>query len=282
MDGRREDSSMFRRPLHLMILLTSCFTRSKSFSSFAGRVFDGSISRILTVEAMNGLLQRIKENNDVESSGGAKSFVPFIVQNEIIGYVKPSLCNRLTEFSAVFQLTETQSRPSLRFTSDIERQDCAFRSAALAEVTSTLREEGLVSGWRNELVEASSDFNSSPSFLIERAAYPLFGIKGYGVHINGYIRNPVDRRIEKIWVAKRSKTKSTWPSMYDHIVAGGQPSGITLTENVIKECDEEASIPLHIAKEATPAGIVSYCCLDGDANLKRDVLFCYDLGDPFL
>ena len=44
---------------------------------------------------------------------------------------------------------------------------------------------------------------------------------------------------------------------------------ITLTENVIRECDEEASI----AKEATPAKIVSYCCLDTEENLKRDVLF---------
>lgn len=42
--------------------------------------------------------------------------------------------------------------------------------------------------------------------------------------------------------------------MYDHIVAGGQPYGITPIDNVIKECEEEASIPIELAKLAKPAG----------------------------
>jgi hypothetical protein len=42
--------------------------------------------------------------------------------------------------------------------------------------------------------------------------------------------------------------------MYDHIVAGGQPYGITPLDNVIKECEEEASIPIELAKLAKCTG----------------------------
>jgi len=80
-----------------------------------------------------------------------------------------------------------------------------------------------------------------------------------------------------MWVAKRALTKSTWPGMYDHIVAGGQPYGISPTDNVIKECGEEANIPVELARLAMPAGAVSYTALDEQGRLKRDALFCYDL-----
>lgn len=44
----------------------------------------------------------------------------------------------------------------------------------------------------------------------------------------------------------------------DHIVAGGQPSDMTPTDNIIKECGEEASMPLELARTAKPVGAVSY------------------------
>ena len=42
-----------------------------------------------------------------------------------------------------------------------------------------------------------------------------------------------------LWVARRSVNKPNWPGKLDHIVAGGQPYGISVMENVIKECEEE-------------------------------------------
>lgn len=47
----------------------------------------------------------------------------------------------------------------------------------------------------------------------------------------------------KIWVPRRSPTKATWPSMLDNTVAGGIPAGLTPAETMVKECDEEASLP---------------------------------------
>ena len=51
-----------------------------------------------------------------------------------------------------------------------------------------MREEGVITGWRDELYPVTSGFYASPVMLIERAAATHFGIKAYGVHINGYVK----------------------------------------------------------------------------------------------
>eukprot|EP00929_Paragymnodinium_shiwhaense_P051679 TRINITY_DN25964_c0_g1_i4.p1 TRINITY_DN25964_c0_g1~~TRINITY_DN25964_c0_g1_i4.p1 ORF type:complete len:308 (-),score=24.28 TRINITY_DN25964_c0_g1_i4:451-1338(-) len=116
-------------------------------------------------------------------------------------------------------------------------------------------------------------------FLIERAAYPWFGTRGYGVHINGYVKDE-SSAFPKLWLAVRSKTKQTWPGMLDHIVAGAQPHGISVVENVVKECEEEASIPRELAEKAVPSSCVSYTSLDEQGRLKRDAIFVFDLQLP--
>lgn len=49
--------------------------------------------------------------------------------------------------------------------------------------------------------------------------------------------------------------------------------------NLIKECEEEAGIPLSLSNQAMSVGAVSYVDVDG-YRYKRDVLFCYDLELP--
>lgn len=50
-------------------------------------------------------------------------------------------------------------------------------------------------------------------------------------------------------------------------------------ENVIKECGEEASIPVELAQKAHSCGAVSYSSLTPEGS-KREVLFLYDLELP--
>jgi 8-oxo-dGTP pyrophosphatase MutT (NUDIX family) len=62
-----------------------------------------------------------------------------------------------------------------------------------------------------------------------------------------------------------------------------QPHGISLIDNVYKECQEEAGVPLELARHASPVGAVSYVAESPQANyvtIKRDVLFCFDLHVP--
>lgn len=160
--------------------------------------------------------------------------------------------------------------------------DLATRSAAVGAAMAALRDAGVISGWRDELYPVLRSFEDPPVLLLERAAAPLFGIKAYGVHVNGYVRRrdaATGKDATLLWVARRSAAKPTWPGKLDHIVAGGQPHGLSLAANVVKECHEEAGIPAALAAAAAPVGAVSYTALQ-PVGLKRDVLFCYDLELP--
>lgn len=149
------------------------------------------------------------------------------------------------------------------------------RTRAVGDVVKCLGEE-LIPGIRKELYPVASLFGAPVFFLLERAAAPYFGIKAYGIQMNGY----TERNGQKyLWIGKRSQAKTTYPGMLDHLVSGGLPHGIACMENVMKECEEEAGIPRSMSKEAVPVGAVSYGDIDG-YRYKRDVLFCYDLKLP--
>ena len=68
-----------------------------------------------------------------------------------------------------------------------------------------------------------------PHFRIDRSAIRFFGFRSWGVHLNGFTNQ--DGKI-KIWIAKRSKNKSSYPSKLDNLVGGGQPAGLSVKENL--------------------------------------------------
>lgn len=51
--------------------------------------------------------------------------------------------------------------------------------------------------------------NTRSLMRMDRSATCLFGIRNYGVHINGFVRHPKDGLC--VWLQQRSKTKQTWP-----------------------------------------------------------------------
>jgi hypothetical protein len=63
------------------------------------------------------------------------------------------------------------------------------------------------------------------------------------------------------------------------MVAGGQPAHLSLLENLIKECAEEAGLPAGVARMARPTGSLSYA-FNAAHGIKADTLFCYDLEMP--
>ena len=233
--------------------------------------------RLLSRDVMQQLLHRVEENNIIKISDmeDKTKFLPFVCNGVTFGYVKSQFASKLSEFQDTFT---TDDNRSLRLTARLEKGSVQERTHSVAAVTKSLQQMGLIKGWRDELLPVVSSYDSDPIFLLERAAYPIFATRGYGIHLNGYVRKPGGEVY--LWVARRSKTKQTWPGMLDHIVAGGLPYGISLRDNVIKECGEEASIPVDVASRALPVGAVSYVGLDEDGNVKRDVLFCYDLELP--
>ena len=68
---------------------------------------------------------------------------------------------------------------------------------------------------------------------------------GQGVHVNGFVRKAEGLQL---WVGRRAKDKATAPGKLDHIVAGGQPFGLSVFDNLLKEL---AADPLAEASRAT-------------------------------
>lgn len=202
-------------------------------------------------------------------------FRRFRIEGRPLGWVPHGFAERLAGHGEVFRVADTtvDLAPGL--------VGVAARSAAVEAVLRRLAAAGHVPGWRDEDYpvappEASPHAGGPVLMHMERAAVPLFGVRAYGEHMNGFVRRG-DRL--HMWVARRAEGKQTYPGMLDNTVAGGQPVGIGVKENLIKECWEEAGIPRALAERAVPVGTISYL-YEGDGGLKPDLQYCFDLEMP--
>jgi len=200
----------------------------------------------------------------------ADDFIPFMVDVAQVGRIRRTFVPCLQAFADVFIITDD----AVALSPDLDTYD--RRTAAMIPVLNQFRDEGLVPGWRDEPYSAGIAFSAPALFEMERAAVPLFGVRGYGVHMNGFVR---DGDAISMWIGKRSLSKPTGPGKLDQMVAGGQPVGMGLKDNLIKECAEEAGIPEDIAARAKPVGTITYVT-DRTEGLRDDELFNFDLEVP--
>ncbi|XP_057967984.1 nudix hydrolase 20, chloroplastic-like [Malania oleifera] len=217
---------------------------------------------------LRGFFDKIRICN--RGSEMQSEFIPFVIEGQIVGCIHNGFADHLKRFQDVFIFHSCHSNGYVSLHSLLRTPE--DRTRAVGDVVKCLGEE-LIPGIRNELYPVTSSFGTPIFFSLERAAAPYFGIKAYGVHMNGYVERGGQTFL---WIGKRSQEKPTYPGMLDHLVAGGLPHGMTCGENLMKECEEEAGIPRSISNGAIPVGAVSYMDIDG-YRYKRDVLFCYDL-----
>jgi isopentenyldiphosphate isomerase len=145
------------------------------------------------------------------------------------------------------------------------------RTANLEELARELARRGEIR-MRGERFPVTDAFEQPNDCEIDRGLVPWLGVRPFGVHLCAFTRR---RDGLCCWVAVRAADKS-FPGAWDNTVAGGQPAGLSLLDNVVKECAEEASIPATIARRAAPVGKITYVREDA-TGLKPDTLFCYDL-----
>lgn len=213
-------------------------------------------------------LDHIRACNAHDLSG----FRPFDVEGHRIGWIRHTLADRLPEVDPGFVVTAD------RVTLAPELRDFEARSATLEHAAQFLVEEGAVKALRNEFYPVAPKWGAEPLMRIDRAAVAQFGIKAYGIHVNGYVRRE-DGSLA-LWVGHRARDREVAPGQLDNLIAGGQPIGLSLAENLVKEAREEAGIGPDIAARAVPVGAVTYV-MEAQAGLKRDTLFLYDLElDP--
>lgn len=198
------------------------------------------------------------------------AFLPLALGKTRIGWIHHKLGMELGRWPEAFAMNE-HSVSMAPHAGDFDK-----RSAAVAPALRALAEQGLITAWRDEPYPVMKEWGDPPLMQIERAACPTLGVRAWGVHVNGYVRRGDELFM---WVAKRATDKPTYPGMLDNMVAGGQPIGIDLRANVIKEAAEEASIPAEIAGRAVAVGMISYAHQNDD-GLKPDQQFCFDLELP--
>ncbi|MCP5459168.1 MAG: DUF4743 domain-containing protein [Gammaproteobacteria bacterium] len=211
-------------------------------------------------------LDRIDALNDHDLS----ACKVFEVAGVPLGFIKRYFAEILLRWPDVFEVTDTTVRPLARWDTP------ESRTAAVDRVLRVLRAEGLIPGWRDEPYPVNRFFGEPAYLLMERAAVPFFGVCAYGVHLNGFVRSPTGC---KMWVGRRATDKTTEPGKLDQVVAGGQPAGLNLRDNLIKECQEEAGIPAKLARQAWSTGALSYC-RQTPQGVKPDVIYSFDLELP--
>jgi hypothetical protein len=197
-------------------------------------------------------------------------YQPFRVDGRAVGQVAHGVAAHLATFSDVFIANEK----ALSLHPRLVTPDT--RTRAVEEILLQLRDDGRIKGWRNEHYPVSESFYAPPLLTIERAAVPLLGTMGYGVHLNGVVVK--DGRMH-MWVGKRSMQKPTGPGKLDQVVAGGLPVGVSVRDNLIKECAEEAGMSAELAERAVPVGTISYLT-ERPEGVRHDVLFNYDIVLP--
>ena len=202
------------------------------------------------------------------------AFLPFYVNRVRVGCVKRAFADMLSSWPEVFRIDDR--RVTLAPELDAADVPPARRTEAVDEVLRSLRERGVIDGWRDEMYPVNRTWSESACLHVERAAVPWLGVRGYGVHMNGYVR---DSDGVKMWIAKRSLTKPTGPGKLDQVVAGGQPADVGLKANLVKECGEEAGIPDEIALRARAVGAISYA-LETQVGFRPDLIFNFDLEMP--
>ena len=219
------------------------------------------------------LQPRVDACNEITAADYAK-FIPFVVDGQSVGALQPWFAEELLEACGPGTLRRDEGG-AVVFVDGLDTPDA--RSEALKPGLLALRDNGTITGWRDEIFPVTMGYGVPPLLRIERAAASLLGVRAYGVHVNGFVTLPNGEK--ELWVGKRAKNKQTFPSKLDHLVAGGLPDGMPPSECVVKECAEEASVPEHLARNAKAVNVVSYS-MNYNGCCKRDVLFCYDLELP--
>ena len=140
---------------------------------------------------------------------------------------------------------------------DAQHLSPAQRSQALALAAQTLREQGLIRGWRGECYSHWGAISHDPDpalpewFRLERSAFRFFGLRSHAVHINGFTPDG------RMWCARRALSKATDPGRLDNLAAGGLAAGEGILSCAVRELYEEAGIEPSLAQQVQRAGRIT-------------------------
>ncbi|AEC21287.1 NUDIX hydrolase [Pusillimonas sp. T7-7] len=121
-------------------------------------------------------------------------------------------------------------------------------NAVLARLALSLKDTGCLRGWRNELLDVIGEGRRLGA--IERAAVRPLGLLTKAVHLNAW--SPDGR----LWIARRSLSKSTDPGLWDTLVGGLTGAGESLDHSLLRESNEEAGLEAGDIEGRSPLRII--------------------------
>jgi 8-oxo-dGTP pyrophosphatase MutT (NUDIX family) len=195
--------------------------------------------------------------------------VPLVAGDQRIGWLRRDNAVLLARFPRVFAAAADYVR--LVASGNVDAV-----STAVDDVVEALVVDNHVPKWRNETFDVMPRWGDRPIFRLDRGAVPFFGVRAYGVHLNGYRR---DGGRLHLWIGRRAPNKRVAPNKLDNIVAGGIGNGHGIADTLVKEAEEEAAIPAALARCAVPVGAVTYR-METKLGIRDDILFVYDLELP--
>jgi 8-oxo-dGTP pyrophosphatase MutT (NUDIX family) len=214
-----------------------------------------------------------------------RGFAPLWLRSERIGAVSPAWLSRLD--SRIFKLEDDESGdlPLVRVRSgDRHAAGGPISTATLnrwfAEWAGGLKAQGMLPGWRGEVVQLYGANESVPLLAVERSLLRPLGLLLRTVQVNVFTFQ--DKRL-KVWIARRADRKPVDPGKLDSLVGGGIAGDETPLETLVRECHEEAGISRKTASGAVPVGVVdsTAATYDGDVQvLHRERMMVYDLRVP--
>lgn len=193
-------------------------------------------------------------------------FRPFRVACRPVGHVRHGLAARMDGWPCVAVGDDAVDLVAAR-------DDFDGRSAALADLAVRLVAAGWCQPLRGEPFAVVEAWGRPALAKADRAVLPALGLRGLGIHVNGFVRRADGLHM---WIGRRARDRAVSPGKLDHVIAGGQPYGLTPGENLVKEAGEEAGFPPEVARRAVPVGTVTYR-LEGPDGLRPDTLLLYDL-----
>lgn len=246
------------------------------FAPMQGKEGESTFSSLASSSSLAGTLATLarRVNNFHLDGLGAAAYLPLYCGDCQVGLVSPVVLAQLSHYPAVFAISAT--RVALHPALATEQQ----RSQALQEALLDMKRRDVfppLRGWRKECYEVRRSITEPLLFKMERSAAPLFGVRQYGVHINGFVRHSGLGLC--LWLQRRSQHKQTWPGMMDNFVGGALADGVGVLETAVKEAAEEANVPAALASELRPAGSVSFLHLSA-RGIHNNTLFIYDLELP--
>ncbi|KAK4469846.1 hypothetical protein MN116_007357 [Schistosoma mekongi] len=249
-----------------------------------------------------------KCNNFLLSGSSRDKCYKFLLDGYFVGFIQPVVLDWLLKYAKVFVKISHPQHGDQCVTVHQTLTNVKDRSDAVAEVMQDLRATSpfkALKGWRNEDYGVYIHNREKLLLKIERSASNLLGVIRYGVHVNGFFSSRCNycQKFDRVtnsnlnssdgpnsldqtdpdnvfmWLGLRSMNKPTWPGMLDNMAAGGLTYGLDAVECARKECQEEASVPMHMLDKLTLVNQLSYIFED-ERGVCPQIEYCFDLELP--